>query len=66
MALVGLAEELSATMGGAVGEAEELEEVWDEPPAGSAAVAVQADAKAKTSKVVRVEWFKIIPLSGVN
>ena len=53
-------------MGGAVGEAEELEEVWDEPPAGSAAVAVQADAKAKTSKVVRVEWFKIIPLSGVN
>jgi hypothetical protein len=66
MALAGLADGLSAAMGDAVGEAEELEEVWDEPPAGSAAVAVQADAKAKASKVVRVKWFKIIPLSGVN
>jgi hypothetical protein len=41
-----------------VGEVEEVEEFWDEPPAGSAAVAVQANAEAKASEVIRVRGFK--------
>jgi hypothetical protein len=48
------AEALSAAMGGWVGEVEEADGVWDELPAGSAAVAVQANAEAKASEVIRV------------
>lgn len=49
-----LAEALSAAMGGLVGEVEEADEVSDELPAGSAAVAVQASAEAKANEVIRV------------
>ena len=44
----------AAAVGGWVGEVEEADEVWDELPAGSAAVAVQANAEAKASEVIRV------------
>jgi hypothetical protein len=49
-----LAEALSAATGGWVGEVEEAGGVWDELPAGSAAVAVQANAEAKASEMIRV------------
>ena len=49
-----LAEALSAAMGGLVGGVEEADGVWDELPAGSAAVAVQASAEAKANEVIRV------------
>jgi len=60
------ADALSAAMGGLVGEVEEPDEVWDELPAGSAAVAVQANAEAKASEVIRVQWLTSIPFFGVN
>ena len=41
-------------MGGLVGEVEEADGVWDGLPAGSAAVAVQANAEAKANEVIRV------------
>jgi hypothetical protein len=49
-----LAETLSAPAGGWEGEVEEADEVLDELPAGSAAVAVQASAEAKASEVIRI------------
>jgi hypothetical protein len=49
-----------------VGEVEEADEVWDELPAGSAAVAVQASAEAKASEVIRAQWLTSIPFFGVN
>ena len=49
-----LPEGLSASTGGLLGEVEEVEEVWDGLPAGSAAVAVQANAEAKASEVIRI------------
>jgi hypothetical protein len=48
-----LAEALSAAMGGLLGQVEEAGEVWEELPAGSAAVAVQASADAKANEVIR-------------
>jgi hypothetical protein len=45
---------LSATAGGSEGEEEEEGGVCDELPAGSAAVAVQANAEAKASEVIRI------------
>jgi hypothetical protein len=53
-----LAEALSAATGGWVEEEEEVDEVSDDPPAGSTAVAAQASAEAKASEVIRVRWFK--------
>jgi len=50
----GPAEGLSTATGGWAGEVEEGDEVWDELPAGSAAVVVQANAEAKASQVIRV------------
>jgi len=50
----GLPAGFSATTGGLVGEVREADEVGDELPAGSAAVAVQANAEAKASEVIRV------------
>ncbi|MGD0259777.1 MAG: hypothetical protein ABSD29_08110 [Verrucomicrobiota bacterium] len=50
-----LAEALSAATGGVVREVEEADEVGDELSAGSAAVAVQANAEAKASEVIRVQ-----------
>jgi hypothetical protein len=47
-------EGLSASTGGLLGEVDEVEEVWDGLPAGSAAVAVQANAEAKASEVIRI------------
>ncbi len=41
-------------MGCLLGEVREADEVWDELPAGSAAVAVQANAEAKASEVIRI------------
>jgi hypothetical protein len=49
-----LAEALTAAAGGCEGEVEEADEVLDELPAGSAAVAVQASAEAKASEVIRI------------
>jgi hypothetical protein len=49
-----LVEALSAATGGWVGDVEEVDEVSDELPAGSAAAVVQASAEAKASEVVRV------------
>ena len=49
-----LAEALSAARDGWVGEVEETDEVLDELPAGSAAMAVQASAEAKANEVIRV------------
>jgi hypothetical protein len=45
---------MSASTGGLLGEVDEVEEVWDGLPAGSAAVAVQANAEAKASEVIRI------------
>jgi len=53
-AAAGLAAGLSAATGGLVREEGEVEEVWDELAARSAAAAVQANAEAKASEVVRV------------
>jgi hypothetical protein len=53
-AAAGLAEGLSAATGGLVREEGEVEEVWDELAAGSAAVAVQANAEAEASEVIRI------------
>jgi hypothetical protein len=37
-----------------LGKVDEVEEVWDGLPAGSAAVAVQANAEAKAGEVIRI------------
>jgi len=54
VAPAGLAEGPSAATGGLVGEEGEVDGVSDELPAGSAAVAVQANAEAKASEMIRV------------
>jgi len=59
-------EALSDAMGGGVGEAGEADGVWDELPAGSAAVAVHANAEAKASEVIRVCGFRGIPFVEVS
>ena len=59
-----LAEVLS-TAGGDLGlEVEEVEEGSDELPAGSAAEAVQANAEAMASEVIRVCEFRGSPFVG--
>ena len=66
LASAGLAEDWSAATGGLVEEGEEEGDVWDGLPAGSAAVAVQANAEAKASEVIRIRVFRGIPFFGVN
>ena len=61
-----LAEAVSAVMGGLVGGVGEAGEVCDDPPAGSAAVAVQANAEAKANEVIRVQWLTSIPFFGIQ
>jgi hypothetical protein len=49
-----LVEVLSTALGDSVGEVGEVDWVWDELPAGSAAAAVKANAEAKANEVIRV------------
>ena len=54
LAPAGPTEGLSATTADGAGEAGGVDEVGDELPAGSAALAAQANAEAKASEMIRV------------